>query len=267
MEIIENERGNKTTPSYVAFTDTERLIGDDAKDQMTLNPNNTIHSVKKLLGRKYEDDIQLQYTKNLVNLKGKVALKVDYRKKEIVLTPEQISAMLLKKMKDLAENHLKHEVQDAVISVPSHFDNLQRQALVNAAKIAGLNVLSLINEPTAAAVTYVQDKIFEESQLVVLFNFGGGSLEIAFFEVCNRWIKLMHCDYHSFGGQNIDERLLEYLTKVICKDYDIRVESGTQMYCRLLIEVQKAKHQLSFCLLYTSPSPRDKRQSRMPSSA
>merc|ERR1712045_202389 len=162
VEIIANDQGNRTTPSYVAFTDTERLIGDAAKNQVAINPVNTIFDAKRLIGRKY-DETSVQSDKKhwpfeVVNESGRPKLKVEYKNDWKTWTPEEISSMVLVKMKETAEAYLGTDVKDAVVTVPAYFNDSQRQATKDAGVIAGLNVMRIINEPTAAAIAYGLDK-------------------------------------------------------------------------------------------------------------
>jgi len=162
VEIIANDQGNRTTPSYVAFTDKERLLGDAAKNQMGTNPTNTIFDAKRLIGRKYDDgNVQMDkkhWPFEVINENGLPRLKVEYTNEVRTFTPEEISAMVIGKMKDTAEAYLGTTVNEAVITVPAYFNDSQRQATKDAAIIAGLNVLRIINEPTAAAIAYGLDK-------------------------------------------------------------------------------------------------------------
>merc|ERR1712072_137543 len=162
VEIIANDQGNRTTPSYVAFTDTERLIGDAAKNQVAMNPTNTVFDAKRLVGRKYNDStVQLDkklWPFTVANDDSKPKIEVDYKCEKKSFTPEEISAMVLTKMKDTAEAYLGQPVKDAVVTVPAYFNDAQRQATKDAGVIAGLNVLRIVNEPTAAAIAYGLDK-------------------------------------------------------------------------------------------------------------
>merc|ERR1712211_70948 len=155
VEIIANDQGNRTTPSYVAFTDTERLIGDPAKNQVAINPSNTIFDAKRLIGRKFDETTVQSDMKHLpfdvVEVGGRPKLKVEYKNEEKTFTPEEISSMVLTKMKETAEAYLGQDVKDAVVTVPAYFNDSQRQATKDAGVIAGLNIIRIINEPTAAA--------------------------------------------------------------------------------------------------------------------
>merc|ERR1712001_143431 len=185
VEIIANDQGNRTTPSYVGFTDTERLIGDAAKNQVAMNPTNTIFDAKRLIGRKYDDstvqrDIKL-WPFNVVKDSGnKPKLEVDFKCELKNFTPEEISAMVLTKMKETAEAHLGHSVKDAVVTVPAYFNDSQRQATKDAGVISGLNVLRIINEPTAAAIAYGLDKKKGAQECnVLIFDLGGGTFDVS----------------------------------------------------------------------------------------
>ena len=162
VEIIANDQGNRTTPSYVAFTDTERLIGDGAKNQVAMNPSNTVFDAKRLIGRKYDDPTVNQDKKHwpfkVVNDAGKPKIEVEYKYEQKLFSPEEISSMVLTKMKETADSYLGKTVKDAVITVPAYFNDSQRQATKDAGAIAGINVLRIINEPTAAAIAYGLDK-------------------------------------------------------------------------------------------------------------
>uniref|UniRef100_A0A6C0J840 Chaperone n=1 Tax=viral metagenome TaxID=1070528 RepID=A0A6C0J840_9ZZZZ len=179
VEIIANDQGNRTTPSYVAFTDTERLIGDSAKNQSAINPNNTIFNAKRLIGRKFDDstvqsDIK-NWSFNVVNVDGKPKMEVQYKNDTKQFTPEEISSMVLIKMKETAEAYLGTEIKNAVITVPAYFNDSQRQATKDAGVIAGLNILRIINEPTAAAIAYGLEKKSEteKEKNVLIFDLGG----------------------------------------------------------------------------------------------
>ena len=162
VEIIANDQGNRTTPSYVAFTDTERLIGDAAKNQVAMNPNNTVFDAKRLIGRKFDDPTVEQDKKHwpfkVVNDSSKPKIVVEYKYEEKTFSAEEISSMVLVKMKEIGESYLGKPIKDAVITVPAYFNDSQRQATKDAGAIAGLTVLRIINEPTAAAIAYGLDK-------------------------------------------------------------------------------------------------------------
>lgn len=178
VEIIANEQGNRTTPSYVAFTDTERLIGDAAKNQVSANPKNTVFDAKRLIGRKFDDSsvksdmTHWPFTVRAGN-DNKPVIEVEFKGEKVSYQPEEISAMVLTKMKQVAESYLGETVKDAVVTVPAYFNDSQRQATKDAGTIAGLNVLRIINEPTAAALAYGLDRKQAGEQHVIIFDFGG----------------------------------------------------------------------------------------------
>ena len=177
VEIIANDQGNRTTPSYVAFTPTEHLIGDGAKYQVAANPTNTIYDAKHLIGREYNDkgvqDDLKYWPFKVFNRDGKPCFEVEFENQRKQYSPEQISAMVLTKMKQIASSFLGYDVTDAVITVPAYFNDSQRQSTKDAGRIAGLNVLRIINEPTAAALAYGLDKISGKEINVLIFDCGG----------------------------------------------------------------------------------------------
>ena len=178
VEIIANEHGNRTTPSYVAFTDSDRLIGDAAKNQAAQNPKNTVFDAKRLIGRKIDDSVVKADMKHwpfsvTADANGKIQIGVEFKEEQKSYLPEEISAMVLTKMRQTAEAYLGCDVKDAVITVPAYFNDSQRQATKDAGIIAGLNVLRIINEPTAAALAYGLDKKSSGEQNVVIFDCGG----------------------------------------------------------------------------------------------
>ena len=172
VEIIANDQGQRTTPSYVAFTDTERLIGDAAKNQVAMNPENTVFDAKRLIGRKFDDpsvqsDMKHWPFKLLRGPEGKPMIQVQYKGETKTFSPEEISSMVLTKMKQIAEAYLGKEVKNAVITVPAYFNDSQRQATKDAGTIAGLNVMRIINEPTAAAIAYGLDQKGGEKNILI----------------------------------------------------------------------------------------------------
>lgn len=177
VEIIANTQGNRTTPSYVSFSSEERLIGDAAKNQSTINPYNTVFDAKRLIGRKFsdkevQDDMKLWPFK-VTNDNSKPKIQVEYLNETKSFYPEEISAMVLTEMKDIAESYLGQKVTKAVVTVPAYFNDSQRQATKDAGTIAGLNVLRVINEPTAAAIAYGLDKKTDKDKTILIYDFGG----------------------------------------------------------------------------------------------
>ena len=188
VEIIANEHGNRTTPSYVAFTDSDRLIGDAAKNQAAQNPKNTVFDAKRLIGRKFTESSVQSDMKHwpfsvTADNTGKIQIGVEFKGEQKSYLPEEISAMVLTKMRQTAEAHLGCEVKDAVITVPAYFNDSQRQATKDAGIIAGLNVLRIINEPTAAALAYGLDKKMTTEQNVIIFDCGGGTHDVSLITI------------------------------------------------------------------------------------
>lgn len=242
--VITNSEGGRTTPSVIAFTKKgERLVGQLAKRQAALNPENTIYSIKRFIGRKYDE---VESERKIVSYKvmdGKnmlAAVKLNDRE----YTPEEISSMILQKLKADAEAYLGTEVTDAVITVPAYFNDSQRQATKNAGKIAGLNVLRIINEPTAAALAYGLDKKKEEKILV--FDLGGGTFDVSVLEVGDGVfeVKASHGDMH-LGGDDYDNRIMNYLADEFKKGQGIDLRSDRQALQRLIEASEKAKVELS----------------------
>lgn len=177
VEVIANDQGNRTTPSYVSFTNEERLVGDSAKSSVSSNPSNTVFDAKRLIGKKFDDSTvqsdMKHFTYDVINKDGKPNIKVQFKGEDKVFSPEEISAMVLGKMKEIAEAYLGEEVTDAVITCPAYFNDSQRQATKDAGAIAGLNVLRIINEPTAAAIGYGLDKKSSSEKNILIFDCGG----------------------------------------------------------------------------------------------
>jgi L1 cell adhesion molecule like protein len=216
VEIIANDQGNRTTPSYVAFTDTERLIGDAAKNQVAMNPNNTIFDAKRLIGRKYADATVQADMKHwpfkVVNSGGKPKLEVEYKNEAKQFTPEEVSSMVLTKMKETAEAYLGYDVKDAVVTVPAYFNDAQRQATKDAGVIAGLNITRIINEPTAAAIAYGLDKKTggggaQGEKNILIFDLGGGTFDVSVLSIDDGIfeVKATAGDTH-LGGEDFDNR-------------------------------------------------------------
>lgn len=180
VEIIANDQGNRTTPSYVSFTSDERLIGEASKSSIASNPKNTVFDAKRLIGQKFNDPItqadMKHFTYDVIDKDNKPYIQVEFRGETKVFSPEEISAMILTKMKEIAEAYLNEKVTDAVITVPAYFNDSQRQATKDAGTISGLNVLRVINEPTAAAIAYGLDKKLEGEKNVLIFDCGGKCL-------------------------------------------------------------------------------------------
>lgn len=189
VEIIANDQGNRTMPSYVAFTDQERLIGESAKNQCAMNPENTIFDAKRLIGRNFSDSTVQDDMKHwpfhvVPDEKGKPTFRVEFKGEKTLFKPEEISSMVLMKMKQIAEDYIGQPVKDAVITVPAYFNDSQRQATKDAGIIAGLNVLRIINEPTAAALAYGLDsKEGDKEKNVLIFDLGGGTFDVSLLSI------------------------------------------------------------------------------------
>ncbi|KAL1390938.1 heat shock protein 70a [Phyllosticta capitalensis] len=215
IEIIANDQGNRTTPSFVAFTDTERLIGDSAKNQVAMNPHNTVFDAKRLIGRKFNDaEVQADmkhFPFKIIEKAGKPVIQVEFKGEEKVFTPEEISSMVLTKMRETAESYLGGTVNNAVVTVPAYFNDSQRQATKDAGLIAGLNVLRIINEPTAAAIAYGLDKKTTGERNVLIFDLGGGTFDVSLLTIEEGIfeVKSTAGDTH-LGGEDFDNRLVNH---------------------------------------------------------
>uniref|UniRef100_A0A093VL07 Endoplasmic reticulum chaperone BiP n=1 Tax=Talaromyces marneffei PM1 TaxID=1077442 RepID=A0A093VL07_TALMA len=249
VEILVNDQGNRITPSYVAFTDDERLIGDAAKNQYAANPERTIFDIKRLIGRKYDDKDVQKDIKNfpfkVANQGGKPVVKVDVNKSSKTFTPEEVSAMVLTKMREIAEGYLGKTVTHAVVTVPAYFNDAQRQATKDAGTIAGLNVLRVVNEPTAAAIAYGLDKTGDERQIIV-YDLGGGTFDVSLLSIDNGVFEVLATagDTH-LGGEDFDHRVMDYFVKLYNKKNDVDVSKDLKAMGKLKREVEKAKRTLS----------------------
>ncbi|XP_050389309.2 endoplasmic reticulum chaperone BiP-like [Patella vulgata] len=250
VEIIPNDQGNRITPSYVAFTDEgERLIGDAAKNQLTSNPENTVFDVKRLIGRTWDDpSVQKDkeyYPFKIVNKNGKPHIQVTVKGQKRIFAPEEISAMVLGKMKAIAEDYLGKNVTRAVVTVPAYFNDAQRQATKDAGRIAGLDVLRIINEPTAASIAYGLDKKGGEKNIVV-YDLGGGTFDISALTIDQGVFEVLSTngDTH-LGGEDFDQRVMEYFLKVIKKKSGKDIRKDNRAVQKLRREVEKAKRTLS----------------------
>ncbi|CAI4826053.1 BGP_1a_G0029260.mRNA.1.CDS.1 [Saccharomyces cerevisiae] len=248
-EILANEQGNRITPSYVAFTDDERLIGDAAKNQVAANPQNTIFDIKRLIGLKYNDRSVQKDIKhlpfNVINKDGKPAVEVSIKGEKKVFTPEEISGMILGKMKQIAEDYLGTKVTHAVVTVPAYFNDAQRQATKDAGTIAGLNVLRIVNEPTAAAIAYGLDKSDKEHQIIV-YDLGGGTFDVSLLSIENGVFEVQATsgDTH-LGGEDFDYKIVRQLIKAFKKKHGIDVSDNNKALAKLKREAEKAKRALS----------------------
>merc|ERR1719410_1275061 len=252
VEIIANDQGNRTTPSYVAFTDTERLIGDGAKNRVAMNPNNTIFDAKRLIGRNYSDPTVQSDMKHwpfkVGNHGGKPKLEVEYKSDQKTFTPEEISAMVLTKMKETAESYLGHEVKDAVVTVPAYFNDSQRQATKDAGVIAGLNIIRIINEPTAAAIAYGLDKkkSGEKESNVLIFDLGGGTFDVSILSIDGGIfeVKSTAGDTH-LGGEDFDNRMVDHFVSEFKRKHKKDLSGNKRALRRLRTACERAKRTLS----------------------
>ncbi|GFU36297.1 heat shock protein 70 B2 [Trichonephila clavipes] len=251
VEIIANDQGNRTTPSYVAFSETERLIGDAAKSQVAMNPENTIFDAKRLIGRNYDDPKIQQDLKHwpfkVINQSGKPKLKVEFKGEQKLFNPEEISAMVLTKMKETAEMYLGQKVTDAVITVPAYFNDSQRQATKDAGKIAGLNVLRIINEPTAAALAYGLDKNLRGEKNVLIFDLGGGTFDVSILTIDEGSlfeVRSTAGDTH-LGGEDFDNRMVNHFLEEFKRKHRKDLRSNARSLRRLRTACERAKRTLS----------------------
>ena len=248
VEILANDQGNRITPSYVAFNGDERLVGDAAKNQAASNVNNTVFDIKRLIGLKYNDDtVQKKSNTCHTRLKTRVTsqlLKLNLMVKKNLLS-EEISSMVLGKMKSIAEDYLGKKVTHAVVTVPAYFNDAQRQATKDAGVIAGLNVLRIVNEPTAAAIAYGLDKGDTEKQIIV-YDLGGGTFDVSLLSIEGGVFEVLATagDTH-LGGEDFDFKIVRYLAKQFKKKHNIDITSNTKAISKLKREAEKAKRTLS----------------------
>lgn len=249
VEILANDQGNRITPSYVAFTPEERLIGDAAKNQASSNVKNTVFDIKRLIGLKYNDKVVQKEIKhlpyNIEKKDGKPVVQVEFNDEKKTFSPEEISGMILGKMKSIAEEYLGSKVTHAVVTVPAYFNDAQRQATKDAGTIAGLNVLRIVNEPTAAAIAYGLDKTDGEKQIIV-YDLGGGTFDVSLLSIEGGVFEVLATagDTH-LGGEDFDFKIVRYLSKVFKKKHGIDVSSNIKAISKLKREAEKAKRTLS----------------------
>ena len=243
--VIENAEGARTTPSIVAFTNDERLVGQPAKRQAVTNPDNTVFGVKRLIGRRFDDAHLKKDMKNLpFNVinggNGDAWIEAQNEK----FSPAQISAFILQKMKETAEAYIGEEVEQAVITVPAYFNDAQRQATKDAGKIAGLEVLRIINEPTAAALAYGLDK--KETQTIAVFDLGGGTFDVTILEIDDGLFEVKSTNGDTFlGGEDFDMRIVNYLAEEFKKENGVDLKKDKMALQRLKEAAEKAKIELS----------------------
>ena len=249
-EIIANDQGNRTTPSYVSFNNNERLIGDAAKNQASSNPSNTVYDAKRLIGREFNDTTVQNDIKKLsydvINKSSKPHISVQYKGESKTFSPEEISAMILTKMKEVADSFLGEEIVDAVVTVPAYFNDAQRQATKDAGIIAGLNVLRIINEPTAAAIAYGLDKKGQGERNVLIFDLGGGTFDVSLLTIDDGIfeVKATAGDTH-LGGEDFDQRIMKYFIKLFKKKHKVDMSKDKRAMQKLRRESERVKRALS----------------------
>jgi len=250
VEIIANDQGNRTTPSYVAFTETERLIGEAAKNQAAMNPKNTVFDAKRLIGREYKDatvqsDIKLWPFK-VVPEGNKPMIEVEYMGQPKRFSAEEISSMVLTKMKQTAEAYLGEPVKNAVVTVPAYFNDQQRQATKDAGAIAGLNVMRIINEPTAAAISYGLGKKAKKEMTVLIFDLGGGTFDVSLLSIDEGVfeVKATAGDTH-LGGEDFDQRMMDHFVKEFKRQHKLDLTQSDRAVRRLRTACERAKRTLS----------------------
>ena len=249
VEIIPNDQGNRITPSYVAWADGERLVGDAAKNQATLNPSNTVFDVKRMIGRKFTDktvqaDMKL-WPYKVVSKAGRPYVDVEVGSERKQFAPEEISAMVLGKMRETAETFLGKSVQNAVVTVPAYFNDAQRQATKDAGTISGMTVRRIINEPTAAAIAYGLDKRGGEKNILV-FDLGGGTFDVTALTIDNGVFEVLatNGDTH-LGGEDFDQRVMKYFMREFNKKYKTDMSGDSRAKQKLRREVERVKRTLS----------------------
>tara|TARA_B100000927_G_scaffold202708_1_gene164321 strand:- start:387 stop:2318 length:1932 start_codon:yes stop_codon:yes gene_type:complete len=250
VEIISNDQGNRTTPSYVAFSENERLIGDSAKNQASMNPKNTLYDAKRLIGRKFNDSVVQDDIKSwpfkVIEKDEKPMFEVNYLDETKTFHPEEISSMILTRMKEVAESFLNTEVKDAVVTVPAYFNDSQRQATKDAGNIAGLNILRIINEPTAAAMAYGLNTDSKTERNVLIYDFGGGTFDVSLLNIDDGVFEVLATsgDCH-LGGEDIDNRLVKHFTNEFKRKHKKDLSGNPRSVKRLKVACERLKRTLS----------------------
>ena len=250
VEIVANDQGSRTTPSYVAFNDSERLIGDPAKNQASMNHANTVFDAKRLIGRKFEDPVihadMKHWPFKVINESGRPKIQVQYKGESKAFYPEEISSMVLTKMKETAEAYLGRAVSDAVVTVPAYFNDAQRQATKDAGVIAGLNVIRIINEPTAAAIAYGLNKKVIGERTVLIFDLGGGTFDVSILTIDEGVFEVMSTagDTH-LGGEDFDNRMVTHFVQEFQRKHKKSISSNKRALRRLRTACESAKRTLS----------------------
>ena len=250
VEIISNDQGNRTTPSYVGFSENERLIGDSAKNQASMNPKNTLYDAKRLIGRKFNDSVVQDDIKTwpfkVIEKDEKPMFEVNYLDETKTFHPEEISSMILTKMKEISESFLNTEVKDAVVTVPAYFNDSQRQATKDAGNIAGLNILRIINEPTAAAMAYGLNTDSKTERNVLIYDFGGGTFDVSLLNIDDGVFEVLATsgDCH-LGGEDIDNRLVKHFTNEFKRKHKKDLSGNARSVKRLKVACERLKRTLS----------------------
>jgi len=250
VEIIANDQGNRTTPSYVAFTDGERLIGDAAKNQSAMNPKNTVFDAKRLIGRRFDDPDVKKDMKHwpftVIDQDGSPLIEVEYLNEKKTFSPQEISSMVLTKMKEISEAKLGKTVKKAVVTVPAYFNDSQRLATKDAGAIAGLEVLRIINEPTAAAIAYGLDEKTKDERNVLIFDLGGGTFDVSLLTIQGKVfaVKATAGDTH-LGGEDFDNTLLEHFKAEFKRKHKLDISDDARALRRLRSACERAKRTLS----------------------
>lgn len=251
VEVIANEQGNRTTPSYVAFTPRQRLIGESAKNQAPINPWNTIFGVKRLIGRRFDDvGVQMDlhhWPFTVINENGKPKIVVEFKNKKNIFAPEELSSMLLFRMKQVAEAYLGEQVKDVVITVPAYFNDSQRQATRAAGAIAGLNVLRIINEPTAAALAYGLDRNLKGEKNILIYDLGGGTFDVSILSIGDGSVYEVKSTAGNtrLGGEDFDNRLVASFAEDFRKRYGRDITKNIKALRRLKTASERAKRFLT----------------------
>ena len=246
VEIISNELALRKTPSYVTFTKHQRLVGDEAKYQAATNPNNCIYNVKRLIGRKYDDPIVQNNLKHwpfqLGDDLNKPKIIIEYRNQIKLFTPEEISALILRKMKQMAEDHLGQPVTEAVITVPATFNNSQRQATKDAATLAGLNVLRILSEPVAATMAYGFDKHISNKRNVLVFDLGGGTTNVSVVTIEEGLFDVKSTSGNVLmGGEDFHNRIVQYFIQEIQHNHNRDLSENKRVIQKLRTACEQAK--------------------------
>jgi len=245
---IQNDQNNSLIPTYVAFLENKRLIGDEAKNKICIKPENTVFCFKRIIGRRYEEigSIMKYLPFKIIEDNNKPLIQVEYKGKIKNFTPEEITSMILMKLKEMVETFIHDKVTDVVISVPANFNDSQREATINAGIIAGFNNCRIINESSAAAYTYCHNNKIEDEKNILIFDLGGGKLDVSLFNICGNTIKIRATAGNPYlGGEDFDNRLIKFFDDMIKEKYQIDITLNKKALRRLRKACEKAKRDLS----------------------